>query len=298
LAVNRLWNLAGFVAGLVGLGASALVARLAFYRQPISIESGGDPATISQSEQTTTGKAMPLLLAVAPYLILILIVGIAELVTPVHEFLNEVKIVMEFPKTETALGWVTEAGTGKKISVFGHAGALLAYTSVFGYLLFAKTGYYRSGALKRIISNTTHSAVRSSIGIASMVGFATMMSLSGMTYSLAVGLGQVLEPIFPFLAPYIGLLGAFMTGSNTNSNVVFAALQQQTATLLSLPVALILAAQTTGGSLGSMLAPAKIIVGCSTAGLSGEEGQVLRRTIVYGVIIAAVIGIIVWIAAV
>jgi lactate permease len=129
-----------------------------------------------------------------------------------------------------------------------------------------------------------------------MVGFATMMSLSGMTYSLAVGLSQVLEPIFPFLAPYIGLLGAFMTGSNTNSNVVFAALQQQTATLLNLPVALVLAAQTTGGSLGSMLAPAKIIVGCSTAGLSGEEGQVLRRTIVYGVIIAAVIGIIVWIA--
>ena len=88
-----------------------------------------------------------------------------------------------------------------------------------------------------------------------------------------------------------------MTGSNTNSNVVLAALQQQTATLLNLPVALILAAQTTGGSLGSMLAPAKIIVGCSTAGLAGEEGQVLRRTIIYGVIIAAVIGVVVWIAA-
>ena len=66
---------------------------------------------------------------------------------------------------------------------------------------------------------------------------------------------------------------------------------------LELLVALILAAQTTGGSLGSMLAPAKIIVGCSTAGLSGEEGQVLRKTITYGVIIAAVIGIVVWIAA-
>jgi L-lactate permease len=38
-------------------------------------------------------------------------------------------------------------------------------------------------------------------------------------------------------------------------------------------------------------------VGCSTAGLSGEEGQVLRRTIVFGVVISAVIGIVVWIAA-
>ena len=93
------------------------------------------------------------------------------------------------------------------------------------------------------------------------------------------------------------MLGAFMTGSNTNSNVIFGALQQQTAQILSLPVAVILAAQTTGGSLGSMLAPAKIIIGCSTAGLSGQEGQVLRRTIAYGLIIAAVIGTIAWIAS-
>jgi len=298
LAVSRLWNLAGFVAGLVGLGASALVARLAFYRRQLAMDVETQPLETPHSEGPDKGKIMPLLLAVSPYLILILIVGVAELVTPVHEFLNKAQIVMDFPETETALGWVNEAGTGKKISIFGHAGALLAYTSLAGYIIFSRTGYYKPGALKRIISNTIRSAIRSSIGIASMVGFATIMSLSGMTYSLAAGLSQVLEPIFPFLSPYIGLLGAFMTGSNTNSNVVFAVLQQQTATLLNLPVALILAAQTTGGSLGSMLAPAKIIVGCSTAGLSGEEGQVLRRTIVYGSIIAAVIGVVVMIAAI
>jgi lactate permease len=150
--------------------------------------------------------------------------------------------------------------------------------------------------LGRILSNTVSSAVRSSIGIASMVGFAMMMDQTGMTYLLAIGLSRTLESVFPFLSPFIGLLGAFMTGSNTNSNVVFAGLQQQTAGLLGLPATVILAAQTTGGSLGSMLAPAKIIVGCSTAGLAGEEGQVLRRTIVYGVLITIVIGIVTWLA--
>jgi lactate permease len=297
LAVNQLWNLAGFVAGLAGLAASAIVARLAFYRRRREMDVETEPIKDLKSGNPGVKKSMPLMLAVSPYLILIIIVAVAELVAPVHEFLNTTQIVMEFPKTETALGYLTEAGVGKKISVFGHAGALLAYTSIAGYVLFSLTGHYKPGAFNRILSNTTRSAVRSSIGIAAMVGFATIMSLSGMTYALAVGLSQVLEPIFPFLSPYIGLLGAFMTGSNTNSNVVFAALQQQTASLLSLPVTLILAAQTTGGSLGSMLAPAKIIVGCSTAGLSGEEGQVLRRTILYGVIITAVIGVVVWIAA-
>jgi lactate permease len=297
LAVNRLWNLAGFVAGLAGLAASAVVARLAFYRGRKGVDVETESMRGLESSSSGMKKSMPLMLAVSPYLMLILLVTMAELVHPIHDLLNATNIVMEFPETRTALGFVTEPGVGKKISVFGHAGALLAYTSVAGYLIFSLTGHYKPGAFGRILSGTTRSAVRSSIGIATMVGFATIMSLSGMTYALAVGLSQVLEPIFPFLSPYIGLLGAFMTGSNTNSNVVFAALQQQTATLLSLPVTLILAAQTTGGSLGSMLAPAKIIVGCSTAGLSGEEGQVLRRTIFYGVIIAAVIGMIVWIVA-
>ncbi len=296
LAIHRLWNLAGFVAGLAGLAASALVARLAFYRRsrPMAGEdiAGGEKKSESISQ---AHRPMSLVLAVSPYMILVVIVTVAELVTPVHQFLNRIELNLAFPEIRTSLDWATEAGPGKAISIFGHAGALLAYASLIGYAIFAFTGHFQPGAWKRILSSTIHSAVRSSIGIATMVGFATIMSMSGMTYALALGLSQALKPLFPFLSPFIGLLGAFMTGSNTNSNVVFTALQQQAAHLLHLPAAIILAAQTTGGSLGSMLAPAKIIVGCSTAGLAGEEGQVLRRTIVYGIIITAVIGSIVWI---
>jgi len=54
---------------------------------------------------------------------------------------------------------------------------------------------------------------------------------------------------------------------------------------------LILAAQTTGGALGSMIAPAKILVGCSTVGLSGKEGPVLKATLRYGLIITGIVGI-------
>jgi lactate permease len=99
------------------------------------------------------------------------------------------------------------------------------------------------------------------------------------------------------MSPFIGLLGAFMTGSNTNSNVIFANLQKTTAELIGITVPLILAAQTTGGSLGSMLAPAKVIVGCSTAGLEGQEGKVMRVTLGYGLLIAAIIGAVVWLAS-
>ena len=113
---------------------------------------------------------------------------------------------------------------------------------------------------------------------------------------LADGLGRASGPLYPVVAPFIGLLGAFMTGSNTNSNVVFAPLQQQAAQLLHISVPVILGAQTTGGSLGSMLAPAKLIVGCSTAGLAGQEGRVLKRTLLPGLIITAMVGLLAWLA--
>ena len=87
-----------------------------------------------------------------------------------------------------------------------------------------------------------------------------------------------------------------MTGSNTNSNVVFGALQQQTAALGGFSAAIILAAQTTGGALGSMIAPAKLLVGCSTVGLSGKEGPVLKATLKYGLIITGIISAVTMIA--
>jgi lactate permease len=79
-------------------------------------------------------------------------------------------------------------------------------------------------------------------------------------------------------------LGAFITGSNNNSNVLFAGLQMRTAELLNLSVPLILGAQTAGGSLGSVMAPAKVIVGCSTVGLGDNEGVVMRPVLGYGII--------------
>ena len=136
----------------------------------------------------------------------------------------------------------------------------------------------------------------SSIGIASLVGMALVMDHSGMTDFLAQGISRSVGAAFPFFSPAIGVLGAFMTGSNTNSNVIFAPLQKKAAELIGISVFIILGAQTTGGSLGSMLAPAKIIVGCSTAGLAGREGEVLKRTLLPGLLIAACVGVIAWLA--
>ena len=137
--------------------------------------------------------------------------------------------------------------------------------------------------------------VNPTIGVYTLVAMALTMEHTGMTQLLAEVLSQT-GVLFPFLSPFIGTLGAFMTGSNTNSNVVFGQLQQETALVLALSVPLILAAQTTGGAIGSLFAPAKVIVGCSTVS-GADEGHVLKVASMAGLAIIFVIGLLIWAVA-
>jgi lactate permease len=289
LAVNGLWSLAGFVSGLVGLVVGAGVTRLPFYRRTVD-----EPRqTAVAADQEREGPS--LYLALSAYLILVVIVVGAELVPLVHNVLNSVVIEFSFPELRTTYGWVTEAGSGRTISVFGHAGALLGYASLIAYFIYRRAGYYQPQSLGRIWRKTLSSAVPSSIAIASMVGMAMIMDHTGMTYLLAKGISVGVGAAFPLFSPQIGMLGAFITGSNTNSNVIFGPLQQHTAELTGISVLVVLGAQTTGGALGSMVAPAKVIIGCSTTGLAGREGEVLRKTLPYGLLIAGFIGLVAWV---
>jgi lactate permease len=219
------------------------------------------------------------------------------MIPSVKAFLGQVKLAVTFPEIVSLKGWVTKAGEGKGINLFGHGGALLLYSSIISYFVYRSKGFYKPHALNAILQKTVKSGVPTSLGIVSMVCFAMIMDHCQMIYILAEGMSRVFGSLYPFISPWIGLLGAFMTGSNTNSNVVFGVLQQETAQLAGLSAALILAAQTTGGAIGSMIAPAKILVGCSTVGLSGQEGPVLKVTLRYGLVITGIIGIITLLAS-
>jgi lactate permease len=81
------------------------------------------------------------------------------------------------------------------------------------------------------------------------------------------------------VAPFVGLFGCFVTGNNTSSNVLLGALQRDAALFLDVSPVLMAALQTTGGALGSMVTPAKVLMACATAGLAGREGAVIRRAL-------------------
>lgn len=262
-------------------------------------DGSGKAASPSQDTAAipTTLRRRRLAKSLVPYGLLILIIVFGQLV--LAQSLSTVNLSIEFQEVSTRQGWVTPAGPGRSISLLGHAGALLLYTSLLSYLWFRWQGPLEpvSGySLGRIARKTIRGSVKSTVGIIFLVAMAVTMQQAAMTRLLAEALSAGTGPVFPLLSPFIGVVGAFMTGSNTNSNVVFGQLQLDTALALGLAAALVLAAQTTGGAIGSLFAPAKVVVGGSTVE-GAEDGQVLKRAAIYGIAMTAVIALIVWLVA-
>jgi lactate permease len=285
VVTHGLWAIGGMMGGLAGLAVGVGWARRARTPGALASPPPTPPTAGASLERMTLGWAL------FPYALLVAIVLAAQLLPPVRDFLGQVVVRVRFPKLTTARGWVTPAGEGRTINVFGHAGALLTYAALLTYGLFHRQGRYTPGTARRIARAVVRRAARSSLGIAAMVGMAATMEHAGMTHLLADGVARLAGRAFPLVAPFIGALGAFMTGSNTNSNVVFGGLQQHVATLVGVSPLVILAAQTAGGAVGSLFAPAKVIVGCSTVGLGGQEGPVLRTAMRYGLAIVAALAL-------
>ncbi len=275
IATNGIWTLGSTSGALAGALVGVLYVLSPLHR-------GGSKRAKPKAED----RDRSLVLALAAYGILLAIAFALNLIEPLEQLMDSVMLQHQFPPVTTSLGWAVPAESGRAISIFGHAGAILFYAGLIAFLLYRRAGYFESSAVwSEIWRKVRRSAVKSTVSIMALVAMASLMTHSGMTQVIARGISETFDAdIYPLFAPFIGALGAFMTGSNTNSNVVFGALQQETAALLALSVPIILAGQTAGASLGSVLAPAKIIVGCSTVGLSGKEGPVIRRMLLLGLI--------------
>jgi lactate permease len=106
-----------------------------------------------------------------------------------------------------------------------------------------------------------------------------MMVDTGMVRTIAVGAAQVTGRAFPAIAPAIGAVGSFTTGSTTSSNALFSALQRDVAQLIHVAPADLLAGQLAGGNIGNSLAPVLILVGAAAVGARDQISEILRRTL-------------------
>jgi lactate permease len=122
--------------------------------------------------------------------------------------------------------------------------------------------------------------------------------LDSMLSEMAKAIAGIAGNAYVFVAPFIGVLGAYMSGSNTVSNILFSSLQFETATILDMPQVLIVALQVMGGGIGNMVCVNNVVAACATVGVIGMEGKLIRRNaipmVIYSLAVAIVIGILVY----
>ncbi len=225
-----------------------------------------------------------------PYLLLIGVILAANLIPSVKHILNRYVVTVQVPALTLRNGTELAAGQTKPISVLGHPGALLVIVTLLTLLLARLQHALPAGSGRQIRQKIWRSGIKSTLGITTMMAMAVTMQNTGMVTVLSEGMARLAGQLFPLIAPLVGAVGAFLTGSNTNSNVLLGAFQLQIAQALGLSIPLTLALHNAGAAVGSVFAPAKVMVGCSTVGLTDRESEALRSTARYGLLIILTLG--------
>lgn len=103
------------------------------------------------------------------------------------------------------------------------------------------------------------------------------LELSSMINIMAAFFADISGKAYIVVAPIIGIIGAFFSGSNTVSNILFSALQFQTAISVEINPVIIVALQNLGGAIGNMICINNIVAVCATVGLLGRgESRLLK----------------------
>jgi lactate permease len=109
-----------------------------------------------------------------------------------------------------------------------------------------------------------------------------------MIHVVATAAAATFGPAYGLAAPYLGLLAGFISGSETSAIAMLSRFHTETAAALGKPITvglLLAAAGGVGGGLASVISPAKLQNAAAIIDRIGEEGKVLRTTILISILI-------------
>jgi lactate permease len=150
--------------------------------------------------------------------------------------------------------------------------------------------------MMRIYLQTLWRVRFSLITIAAMLGLGYVTKYSGTDATLGLALAKT-GVLYPFFGTMLGWLGVALTGSDTASNVLFGSLQTITARQTHIDPGLMAAANSSGGVMGKMIDAQSIVVASTATNWYGHEGSILRFVFFHSIVLAALVGILVFLQA-
>lgn len=227
----------------------------------------------------------------APYLLLAILLVASRVIAPLREFLT----------TTLVVGWddILGEGIGGSIQFLYLPGGIMVMTVLATYLIHRM----RPGELGAAIGESSKTLLGAGFVLIFTIPMVRILINSGvngadlvsMPRAMAELVSSAVGDIYPFFAPTVGALGAFIAGSNTVSNLMMSQFQFDTAQLLGVSSALLVAVQAVGAAAGNMIAIHNIVAASATVGMLGREGQTIRMTIiptVYYLVMAGILTVI------
>lgn len=270
---------------MTGLIVATITARLGFLMPKGEPWQGALREGFKLNEEKSK---MSLLTAWSPYIV---VVGLLLLT-------RIVPVVEEFTTTAIDFTWHNILGVEGVTSdweILYSPGTILIFAAIIAVILQRKS-----------FSNFMNAAKESMLSIkdAALALFATLTlvqvftnsgingaDLIGMPQYIAQSLANSFGPVWLFIAPFLGELGAFVTGSATVSTLTFSPVQYDIAQATGMSVPMILALQVIGAGAGNMICVHNVVAASTVVGLSGKEGSIIRKTILPAILYGLMTGI-------
>ncbi|MBC3186188.1 L-lactate permease [Corynebacterium sp. zg-331] len=272
LAANYFaYELTDVVACLLSLAAGLVLLRM---WSPTTPDEQASRSSGQQSELRPVAVA----LALFPYVLIVAVFAVAKLWrlgVDVPSLLAGTDVVIDWPRLGTTftLNWLSGPGTMLMLCGLITVAVLSVCDGGGDYQLGWRAGLAQlsGGILRMRMSYFT---------IAAVMGLAYVMNFSGQTAAIGALLAST-GALFPLISPVLGWLGTSVTASATSSNALFAQMQATTAVQVGADPGLLVAANTSGATLGKMLAPQTAAIAAAATQMEGGESRILAAVVRY-----------------
>lgn len=236
----------------------------------------------------STKSSMSLISAWAPYLIVVALLLATRIIPDLKEFTN----------TAIDFSWVGILGIESIKSDWKFLyspGTILTTSAIFAFMIQRKPASTFTKAAKESLSSMKTTA----ISLIATLAMVQVFSNSGLNANNLISMPQFIAETFAenlgfiwiFVAPFLGELGAFITGSATVSTLTFSPIQYNVATQIGLQTDIVLAVQLIGAAAGNMICVHNVVAASAVVGLSGKEGEIIRKTLIPAVIYGLLAGL-------
>jgi len=236
---------------------------------------------IEEKEDERSLTVKDALVAWSPFiLVLVFLLLTSTLVPAIHDPLSAIKSNVPIYTGEGAapytFTWVATPGVLILIAAF--IGGIIQKCPI--------------GEIFGVLGKTIIQMLKTIITIMAVLATAKIMGYSGMTQSIADFIVRVTGSFYPLVAPLIGSIGTFVTGSSTSSSVLFSKLQASTGAELNINQIWLVAANTVGSTAGKIISPQSIAVATAATATVGKESEILTKVIKYFVLFAVIYGLV------